>query len=116
MKRFAVVSIFLAASICCAQERRTADLGYWLLQGAQAGAAVADIEATQHCIHAGTCREGNPLMPRSRGGMYALDMSIVAGEAYASWRLKRHGSRVWWIGPVIGISEHTFGVALAVRR
>jgi hypothetical protein len=56
-------------------------------------ATVADIETTQSCIRAGTCKEGNPLMGQSRAQEYSVAMSINALAFWAAAEQKRHGHR-----------------------
>jgi hypothetical protein len=54
---------------------------------------VADIEGTQACIHAGTCREGNPIFGSkpTRARAYGVAMPIAFGTyALAGW-MKKHG-------------------------
>jgi len=84
------------------------------LDMAHAGAAVADIELTQHCLANHTCREANPLMPTSRAGAYALDFSLVGFAAYASHRLHKQHNRWWWTSPAAGIAAHGAGVGTGI--
>lgn len=65
--------------------------GMLLALGLLTAATVADIETTQSCIHAGTCREGNPLMGQSRAQAYSVSMSINALAFWAAAEQKRHG-------------------------
>jgi hypothetical protein len=62
-----------------------------LAMGLLTAATVADIETTQSCIHAGTCKEGNPLMGQSRAQAYSVSMSVNAIAFWAAAEQKRHG-------------------------
>jgi hypothetical protein len=70
---------------------------------------IADIEATQHCLGNGSCRELNPLMPHSHAGMYAVNIPINAAAMYLSYRLKASGRRSWWIAPLAISGAHAIG-------
>jgi hypothetical protein len=59
--------------------------------GLLTAATMADIETTQSCIHAGTCKEGNPLMGQSRAQAYSVSMSVNAIAFWAAAEQKRHG-------------------------
>lgn len=95
---------------------QTVDKKFVIVNAVHLGLTVADIEVTQHCLANHTCRESNPLMPSCRAGAYAVGMGMVAGEAVSSYYLKRHGSRWWSVGPLIGIGSHTLGVSLTLAR
>jgi hypothetical protein len=80
----------------------------WLVfNGLQAGALVADVEGTQHCLKAHTCVEGNPLMASSRGRAYGVGFSIEGLSAGASWLVRKH--RGWWALPLEGVGVHAAG-------
>ena len=93
-----------------------ADWKSWLANGAHAGAAVADVEVTQHCIANRTCREGNPLMPSNRAGAYGVAAGMVLFEGYMSHTIRKQGDKRWWICPMMGISAHGVGIGLTVTR
>lgn len=84
---------------------------FFLLNGMQAGMAVLDVETTHHCIADHHCQEGNPLMPSSQAGALAVNLGLVAYSTFLSHKLKKHGSKVWWIAPLSGISSHGVGIA-----
>ena len=71
---------------------------------------IADIENTQRCLAKNTCTELNPLMPKSRAGMYAVNIPLNAGLMYLSYRLKARGNRAWWIAPLAISGAHGVGV------
>ncbi len=62
---------------------RVFDRKYILLNGAQMGLAILDVDMTQHCIANGTCREAIPLCLRHRpaGSASPLDSSPTAPRA-----------------------------------
>jgi hypothetical protein len=88
----------------------------WIATAIHAGAAVADVETTQHCLAARTCYEGNPLMPSSRAGMYAVDFGLVAGSAIIAHRMHKEGKAGWWVVPVSGIAWHGIGIGVTLHR
>jgi hypothetical protein len=92
------------------------DWKFWTLNVAHTGAAIADVEITQHCLANGTCREGNPLMPSNRAGAYGMAAGFVVVEGIAAHRIRNTGSNKWWIYPVMGISAHGVGIGLTVTR
>ena len=93
-----------------------ADWKFWLANGAHAGAAIADVEITQHCLANGTCREGNPLMPSNRVGAYSMAAGIVIIQAAMAHSVRKQGDSRWWIVPMMGVSAHGVGIGLTVTR
>lgn len=74
---------------------------FWLSL-AQIPAAVVDVESFQACAKI-TCREGNPLLPNSRAGQYAVKAAMVVplviwyektDSKYAKWALV--GTLIAW--------------------
>jgi len=94
-----------------AARHRTLDTSFYLLNGVDLGMAVLDVEMTQHCIATHKCREGNPLMPSSQAGALSMSIGLVGVGTWASYRLKKHESRIWWLSPTSGIAGHFVGVA-----
>ena len=92
------------------------DWKFWLANGAHAGAAVADVEITQHCIADHTCREGNPLMPSSRAGAYGMAAGFVIVEGTMAHGIRKQGDSRWWLIPMMGVSAHGVGIGLTVTR
>lgn len=104
--------LILAFSLPLAAQSRA----FVLVNALQVPAIVLDVESTQHCIHAGLCREGNPLMPTSRGRAYAVDFSLLAVEDWGALRLRKGRKRWWWSPPAAAGSVHLWaGLANAVR-
>ncbi len=95
---------------------QTADRNFWLLTGLSVAMTVADIELTQHCIHKGTCHEGNPLVPTTnRAKLYPFQLGVTAAQSYFAYRLKKKGAKRWWL-PQFSLSvSHGVGVAFGVR-
>jgi hypothetical protein len=54
-------------------------------------ATVIDIEGTQHCLGAETCRELNPLMGKTRAQQYGVAIPMDSLLTWAAVREKRHG-------------------------
>jgi hypothetical protein len=75
----------------------------------------ADVELTQHCLHAKTCYEMNPTLPNSRWGQYAVNTATNLGVMYFSYRRKKSEKWGWWVAPVVDIGAHTFGVGTNLR-
>lgn len=104
-------SVAEAMRILYAGQRRPLGAKFFLLNGLHLGMAGLDLALTQRCIDAHRCREGNPLMPSSLAGRASLQFSLVGFGAFVSGRLKRHGSKLWWVTPFVGIVAHGAGVA-----
>lgn len=90
---------------------RILDKSYFLINGSHLGLALFDVATTQHCIAAGTCREGNPLMPSSAAGQVGVAFALVGYASFISYKLKKEKSKLWWVSPAIGIGAHAAGVA-----
>jgi len=89
---------------------------FYLLNGAHLGMAVLDVELTQHCISTHQCREGNPLMPSSQAGALSMSIGLVGVSSWASYRLKKHQSNMWWVTPTGGIAGHVVGIATGLMH
>ena len=92
------------------KRQRVADSKFLLINGLHLGLAALDIGLTQHCIAAGRCREGNPIMPSSLAGQMGVDSAIIGYSTFISFRLKKQDSKVWWLSPTVGIGVHAAGV------
>jgi len=92
-----------------AKSTRVVDKKFIGMSALAMGLTIADIENTQHCLNQGTCRELNPMMPRSRAGMYAVNLPVNAGLMYLSYRLKASGKKTWWIAPLAISGSHAIG-------
>jgi hypothetical protein len=82
------------------------------MNGLHLGMATFDVAMTQRCIADHHCQEGNPLMPSSLAGQLSIDFAYVGYGTFVSYRLKRHGSKLWWLSPTVGAAAHTVGVAI----
>ena len=76
---------------------------------------VTDVELTQHCIRAGTCREGNPLLSADRGKVYAIQFPLAIGVSYLGHRWRKDGFKYWWVPQVALISAHGTGIGFGMR-
>ena len=72
--------------LCSTLHAQTVDKKFVLLNGLQFGAAIGDVLTTRHCINAGTCREGNPLMPHSTTGQWAVTLAWGGASTAGSYR------------------------------
>jgi hypothetical protein len=79
------------------------------------GLTSMDLEFTQHCLHEGTCRELNPVLPHSRLGMYAVNTPVNLAVMYFSLRRRAAGKRSWWVSPIVDIGSHMVGVGSNMR-
>lgn len=89
---------------------RTADSRFFLLNGLHLGIAVFDVEMTQRCITNHRCHETNPLMPSSQAGQLGINFALVGSSSLASYWLKKHQSKLWWLPPATGVAVHSYGV------
>ena len=90
---------------------RTLDSRFYLVNGLHLGMAAFDIGMTQHCMANHHCQEGNPLMPSSLAGQLSVNFALVGYSSFVSYKLKKHGSHVWWLSPAIGTGAHVAGAA-----
>jgi len=95
---------------------RTLSRGFFLMNGLHLGMTAFDVAMTQLCIADHHCREGNPLMPSSLAGQLSVDFAYVGWGTFVSYRLKRHGSKLWWLSPTAGIASHAVGVASGIAH
>ncbi len=92
------------------------DKKFVLLNTMHLALALADVELSQRCIDQHTCAEANPFMPSSHAGKLEVSFGIFAYGAGASYFLKKHNSRWWWLSPVLGSGLHTVGIASALSH
>ena len=92
------------------KHRKVLDRNFLLLMGAGTALTVLDFEMTQSCLARRVCREGNPLVPTSRAGMYATNIPFNAALYYLSYRRKASGKRLWWVAPLAILGSHAVGV------
>ncbi|HXR98093.1 MAG TPA: hypothetical protein VN709_09650 [Terriglobales bacterium] len=94
--------------------------GWAGMTGMAVTATAVDVALSRHCerTYAG-CREGNPLLPRSAAGTWAVEASLTGGLALWSRHMERERSR-WWRLPLLGmIGAHAVGAGsawIAMRR
>ncbi len=81
---------------------------------------IADIEGTQACLHAHTCREGNPLFGAnpSRARAYGIGIPLTFATYTMAGLLKKHGNgnyafAVLWCGTLLHAYEASNGFGLA---
>lgn len=94
--------------------------GMMLSFGLLVASTVADLETTQSCIHASTCKEGDPLLGQSRAQAYSVSMSLNALVFWAAAQEKRHGHGVLpflilWSGTVMHATLAAHNSALATK-
>jgi len=95
---------------------QTLSRGFFLINGLHLGMAAFDVGMTQHCLADRNSREGNPLMPSSLAGQVSVEIASVGIATFVSYRLKKHGSKLWLLSPSIGIAAHTVGVVSGLAR
>jgi hypothetical protein len=74
--------------------------------------AMLDVAVTQRLIATHEYGEGNPLMPSSRSAQMGVDFALVGYGSFVSYKMKKGGSREWWIMPMIGVATHSVGVSI----
>ncbi len=89
--------------------------GFWAMTAAATALTVADIELSQSCLQQSTCSEANPLLPRSRGAAYAIQLPLLGAGTWFSYHLKKHNRTHWWGAQVGLIVGHAIGTASGVR-
>ena len=92
--------------------KRVVDKKFIAMSALAMGLTIADIERTQSCLGSHTCQELNPTLPRSRAGMYAVNVPLNAGLMYLSYRFKSSGKKKWWIAPIAIAGSHLVGAGL----
>jgi hypothetical protein len=117
MRKLLAAALLLGAASLGAQEPgRVADGRFVALTVASVLLTVADVELTQRCLRSGRCHEGNPLVPTtSRAKLYPLQLGLTAAHSYLGYRLKKKGSRWWWVPQLSLSAGHGVGVAFGVR-
>lgn len=96
--------------------KKVVDKKFLFLNGLALGMAVFDVEMTQRCIASQHCQEKNPLMPSSHAGQLGLNLALVSGTTWLSYRQKEHNSKTWWIPPMMGSIVHSIGVATGFQH
>src|SRR5262245_45171990 len=109
-KTAALLTILLFATTARAEDK----LFWTLATGAQA-ATVFDLETTVRALNrCPTCYEANPFMKpfvSSKPAAYSAGLGLSAASIYGSLKLKKQGTKWWWV-PLAGqIGMHTaFGL------
>ncbi len=101
----------IAVPMAAPPRPKVLDKKYWFLTSLAVGLTVADVELTQRCLHHGTCRELNPLLPHSHAGMYLANVPVTGALFYWSYRRKARGQRLWWLPTLIDAGAHGGGAA-----
>jgi hypothetical protein len=117
---FVCVLILPACTLCQETPPRKSN---WrpvlLMTAASVGAAIVDVEASQHCTAAGTCQEANPLMPHNRAGMFGVKSGFAFGTTLEGFALRRSRSpvlrRMWWVPQAVYIASSTYGASTGLR-
>ena len=99
---------------------RILDRKFFLLAGIATAATVLDVATTSHCLSTYVnCNEGNPLLGSnpSRGRLYGVSFSILAGQILASAWLRRAmpHRKLWMIPPITATAGHGVAAALNFR-
>lgn len=97
------------------KQKKVIDRNFILLGALAFGLTAADIELTQHCLKAKTCKELNPTLPLSRWGMYATNTPVNLAVMYFAYRRKASGKRGWWVAPLIDTGIHGVGIGSNIR-
>jgi hypothetical protein len=109
------INEFAVVASGTAPDKKVVDKKFLALTGVATALTVMDFEMTQHCLGNRTCVESDPLMPTSHAGMYASSAPVNAALYYWSYRLKRKGSRIWWVPTAAAIASHAVGVGTNIR-
>ena len=90
---------------------RVVNRRFLLINSLHLATAMLDVALTQECIANHQCKEGNPMMPSSQVGQLAVSLAFVSYGAGVGYWLKKHGSKMWWLAPVVGTASHIVGAA-----
>ena len=125
MKTVLVTILLLLVSLpgSAQPKRRALDKKFWLALGSAVGLMVADVELSQRCIRAGTCREANPLLGQSRARAYAVNAAILVPVTIWSYHVKKGQDRTgrqngdirWWLPSVIKSASHAAGMSIGLH-
>jgi hypothetical protein len=99
------------------KRKRIADWKFWAAAVSMLASEYVDIAETRRCIHAHTCREGNPLLGQGAGREYGVGTAITGGEILAMYYAKKIGSsdpdpdsrNVWMV--FFGVTDLVHGIA-----
>ena len=80
------------------------------------GLTVAEMELAQHCLHQGTCHEGEPLVPATDCvKVYPLQLGVTAAQSCVAHRLKRKGTKAWRLPQFSLSASHATRVGFGMR-
>lgn len=101
-----VVVVFVLPSAAFGQ-----DVPFVILSSLSIGTTTFDLQTTSTALkRCSTCKEANPLMHfKSKPLTYTVSLGLTSGVIYGSARLKRDGSKWWWVPLVVSSVVH--GVA-----
>jgi len=110
-----VLVIVLYSSPVLAQNKivnkKVVDTNFIFVNGFMASGIILDVESTYTCTSTGKCIEANPFMrplvDKGRPAMYAVQGAVAGLVMYSSYDLKKRGSKIWWLPPVIVGALHT---------
>ncbi len=97
------------------EQRKVIDKKFILLGSLVAATTTADMEFTQACQDAATCKEMNPTIPRERWAKHMVNVPTNAAVMYWAYRWKKHGKKLWWVPPLVDIGVHAVGLGSNVR-
>jgi hypothetical protein len=106
------VKYAIVLALLCSSAFAQVDKKYVSLAVASKIALGMDIQTTRTNLDHG-CREMNPILgPHpSTGRMVDTTLPINLGLDYLGLRMKRNGSRIWWLPQALGIAVHVAGAA-----
>ncbi len=112
-QRKAVTKPFEPSSVT---EKKVFDKKFYALMIGLQASTVLDIEssyyALQNCPRGFTCREGNPVLrpfvSAGRPAVYAFTTATNALAVLSSHKLRKKGSRYWWVPMTVYTGIHAF--------
>ena len=115
VKNWILVLLLFAIPLAAQQQPPVFDKKFVALNSGYLTSALIDSAITQDCIRAGTCVEGNPWAPKSAWGQAGLAVGMAGATTFVSYEMKKHGSRLWWLPPTVGIAGHVVGAGSGMR-
>ena len=119
MRMLFLVLFIVSYSSPALAKKKTIDKKFILANGFMVSGIIFDVESTYLCTSTGKCREANPLMrpllDKGRPTMYAVQGAFAGLIIYSSYDLKRGGSKIWWLLPVIVGTVHAVAGANNMR-
>jgi len=105
-RRNAIVLMILMATSLQAEDKV-----FWTLVAGTQAATVYDLQTTRSLLQqCASCSEANPIMRPVVGSLpaaYSTALGLNAASIYGSLKLKKKGSRWWWVPLAIPIAAHT---------